>query len=396
MPSSSAATAAKRRLLPTIPIGRINPLAIAAFLVALSYAAVLVWLWASGSPAYVGPLQIIALAPEPAPPADPLLRYRTADDVPTPSLLDEAASSLPLPLSIEPTQETTTHAETSEPPLKVYPQVAERVDSLPVAPLAGLVASGPNGPLPIISSTGRRASKAYARPVGLSVDTATLPRLALVVGGLGISETATRNAITNLPPEVTLSFAPYGRNLQQWIDRARAAGHEVLLELPMEPYDYPANDPGPYTLLTSLNAGDNLDRLSWLMSRFTGYFGVTAYQGAKFTSSKTAMEPIFEALESRGIMYVDSGASPRSVGPDLASALGLAWTRGDSIVDPTLTPRSIDGALANMEEQARLHGKAVGFGSGFPVTVERIQKWAEGLGNRGFVLVPVSATALGN
>ena len=379
-----------------MPIGRVSPLAIAAFLVALSYAAVLVWLWASGNPAYVGPLQIISLAPEPTRPVDPLLRSITSDETITPSLLDKTASSLPLPLSIKPEPETPEQVEIPETIADTYPQIAERVDSLPVAPLPGLVAGGPNGPLPIISSSGRRASKAYARPAGLSVATATLPRVALVVGGLGISETATRNAIANLPPEVTLSFAPYGRNLQQWIDRAREAGHEVLLELPMEPYDYPANDPGPYTLLTSLSSGDNLDRLSWLMSRFTGYFGVTSYQGAKFTSTKTAMEPVFEALESRGIMYVDSGVSPRSVGPELASTLGLAWTKGDLVIDPTLTPRSIDGALANMEQQARENGNVVGFGSGFPVTVERIQKWAKGLGDRGFVLVPVSATALGS
>lgn len=394
MPSSSAATTAKRRLLPSTSIGRVSPLAIVALLIASSYAAVLVWLWASDSPVYVGPLRIIALSPEPIPPVESLLRSSRADEA-TPSLLDETASPLPLPLSIEHGPDGTP-TDTPEEALDAYPRIAEPVGSLAVAPLPGLIASGPNGPLPVISSSGRRASSAYARPTGLSAETATLPRLALVVGGLGISETATRNAIDNLPPEVTLSFAPYGRQLQQWIDRAREAGHEVLLELPMEPYDYPANDPGPYTLLTSLSPGDNLDRLSWLMSRFSGYFGVTAYQGAKFTSSKTAMEPIFEALESRGIMYVDTGVSPRSVGPELASTLGLAWTKGDVVVDPALTPRSIDAALANMEEQARANGSVVGFGSGFPITVERIRKWSEGLGERGLILVPVSATALGN
>ena len=33
------------------------------------------------------------------------------------------------------------------------------------------------------------------------------------------------------------------------VARAREAGHEVLLEVPMEPFDYPDNDPGPQTLL---------------------------------------------------------------------------------------------------------------------------------------------------
>ena len=215
-----------------------------------------------------------------------------------------------------------------------------------------------------------------------------------MVGGLGISERATRNAIEKLPPEVTLSFAPYGRNLQSWIDQARAAGHEVLLELPMEPYDYPANDPGPYTLLTSLSAGDNLDRLSWLMSRFTGYVGVTSYQGAKFTADRTAMEPILEALESRGVMYVDPGTSRRSTATELAQELGLPWAKGNRSVDPTRNARAIDEALIALQQQAGQNGVVVGLGTAFPVTIERIQKWTENLEQDDIVLIPVSAAAI--
>jgi uncharacterized protein len=395
MQSSSSATSDKRRLLPSLPKGRVNPLTIAVFIVALFYALIIAWLFVSGNPSYVGPMQVIALSPEPPAPDTDLLRSQTTDEPLTPSLLDgDGASSLPQPLTVEPEPEP----EPAEPipDEEEFPEFVAPVDSLPAAPLPGLVVNGPNGPLPVISSTGQRSSKAYARPSGLTSTTATLPKIAIVVGGLGISETATRNAIDNLPPAVTLSFAPYGRNLQRWIDKARESGHEVLLELPMEPYDYPANDPGPYTLLTSLSAGDNMERLSWLMSRFTGYFGVTAYQGAKFTSDKTAMEPMLEALESRGVMYVDPGSSPRSVGPELASGLGLAWTKGNFVVDPALTPRSIDAALNNLEEQARRNGTIVGFGSGFPITVERIQKWTDGLEDKGLILVPLSATAIGN
>ena len=397
MPSSSAATSDKRRLLPNLSTGRVNPLMIAVFVVALFYGLTLLWLWITGSPAYIGPQHVVALSPEPPAPTTGLLRSGTADETATPSLLgDETAS--PLPHSLTPS-EAPDHApdepapEPEEPDVD-FPEYVAPVESLPAAPLPGLVANGPNGPLPVISSSGVRASTAYARPSGLTATTATLPKIAIVVGGLGISETATRNAIDNLAPEVTLSFAPYGRNLQRWIDKAREAGHEVLLELPMEPYDYPANDPGPYTLLTSLSAGDNMERLTWLMSRFTGYFGITAYQGAKFTSDRTAMEPMLEALESRGIMYVDTGSSPRSVGPELANSLGLVWTKGDFVVDPALTPRSIDAALANLEDQARRKGSIVGFGSGFPITVERIHKWTEELKDKGLVLVPVSATAV--
>ena len=79
--------------------------------------------------------------------------------------------------------------------------------------------------------------------------------------------------IDSLPPEVTLSFVPYSEDLQGWIDDARAAGHEVILEIPMEPYDYPANDPGPHTLLARADAMENQRRLEWLMSGETGETG---------------------------------------------------------------------------------------------------------------------------
>eukprot|EP00439_Symbiodinium_sp_Y106_P087920 s1_g456.t1 len=393
MASSSTASTEKRRLLPNMPTHRVSPLAVGAFLVALSYGAVILWLWASGNPSYIGPLKIIELAEEPPVPAPDILRSGTADDPIAPSPMEDTSVSLPPPLSLEPAPEAP-----AEPPQEVAPRVPARpsntVEALPAAPLPGLIANGPHGPLPVVGSSGQRSSTAYARPSGLTTNNVRLPRVALVVGGLGISERATRNAIEKLPPEVTLSFAPYGRNLQSWIDQARAAGHEVLLELPMEPYDYPANDPGPYTLLTSLSAGDNLDRLSWLMSRFTGYVGVTSYQGAKFTADRAAMEPILEALESRGVMYVDPGTSRRSTATDLAQELGLPWAKGTRAVDPTRNARAIDEALIALQQQAGQNGVVVGLGTAFPVTIERIQKWTESLEQDDIVLIPVSAAAI--
>ena len=93
-----------------------------------------------------------------------------------------------------------------------------------------------------------------------------------MIGGLGLNAKATRQAIEQLPADVTLSFVPYADGLQSWIDLARQNGHEVLLETPMEPADYPDNDPGPYTLLTGAQPKENLGKLDWLMSRADGIF----------------------------------------------------------------------------------------------------------------------------
>src|SRR6185312_5022975 len=108
---------------------------------------------------------------------------------------------------------------------------------LPKAPIAGLFQTTSNGPLPNIGPNGMAPASAYARPFRSD----GRPMVALVVGGLGLNPATTKQAIEQLPPAVTLSFVPYTANLQTWIDLARAAGHEVMIEVPMQPVNYPDN-----------------------------------------------------------------------------------------------------------------------------------------------------------
>ena len=109
--------------------------------------------------------------------------------------------------------------------------------------------------------------------------------------------------------QISLGFTPYGDDLESWVARARGKGHEIMLQVPMEPFDFPNNDPGPQTLLTSLPAHANLDRLKWAMSRFGGYFGVTNYMGAKFTASEEAL--LRSSPRPRGAAWSSSTTAPR-------------------------------------------------------------------------------------
>jgi len=260
---------------------------------------------------------------------------------------------------------------------------------LPPVPDPALIETTAEGPLPKIGRDGRRPSDVYARPV--PAGTQSDRRIALVVSGMGISESATAHAIEVLPPEVTLSFAPYGSDLQRWIERARDAGHEVLLELPMEPFGYPQNDPGPHTLLTSAGAAENISRLEWLMSRFTGYAGVMNYQGARFTTSPASLKPVLQAIEARGLLYVDNGSSARSVAPSLAREMDLPAVQANRIVDPVQNPEIIATSLDMLKEASQQSGAALGVASGFPVTVDALAQWAVSLEKQGYVLVPATA-----
>lgn len=255
-----------------------------------------------------------------------------------------------------------------------------RVQALPPAPIAGLFNPGPNGPLPVIAANGRTPAQAYARPFQSNGK----PKVSLIVGGLGLNSRATREAIETLPGEITLSFVPYAEGLQGWIDLAREHGHEVLLETPMEPVDYPDNDPGPYTLLASSGPAETSRRLEWLMSRATGYFGLTNYLGSRFLSSDPAMATFTTVLKSRGLAFVDDGqAAGRGLGIPRASA--------GRIIDEQLSSEAIDAQLLALEAQALQNGQALGSGFAYPLTISQVAQWTQAVEARGYQLAPASA-----
>ena len=255
-----------------------------------------------------------------------------------------------------------------------------RVQALPPAPIAGLFNPGPNGPLPVIAANGRTPAQAYARPFQSNGK----PKVSLIVGGLGLNSRATREAIETLPGEITLSFVPYAEGLQGWIDLAREHGHEVLLETPMEPVDYPDNDPGPYTLLASSGPAETSRRLEWLMSRATGYFGLTNYLGSRFLSSDPAMATFTTVLKSRGLAFIDDGqAAGRGLGIPRASA--------GRIIDEQLSSEAIDAQLLALEAQALQNGQALGSGFAYPLTISQVAQWTQAVEARGYQLAPASA-----
>ena len=272
------------------------------------------------------------------------------------------------------------------------PPPRERTSAQPLlpAPDPALVETGPQGPLPAIGRDGRQPWRVYGRPFDRADKR---PRIAIVIVGLGPSGAATETAINDLPGAVTLAFDPYTRRLGEWIDRARAAGHEVLLTLPMEPTDYPRQDPGPYTLLTSLSPRENLERLDWVLSRVSGYVGLTNMMGSRFTTSQTSLIPVFEELKKRGLMFVDGRASEQSVAGALANSMALPRVVADNAVDADPTREAIDRQLAALEEFAQRNGAALGTGLTYPVTLERVALWSRGIEEKNLVLAPASALA---
>ena len=259
------------------------------------------------------------------------------------------------------------------------------------APIADLVETISAGNLPRIGPGNRKPSEVYARNTPMGVIHSDRPKIAILLGGMGLNPKLTQKAVKDLPGDVTFAFAPYGDDLQAQVNKARADGHEVLLQLPMEPLGYPANNPGPKTLLADAATAENMAALHWHMSRFAGYTGITNYMGGRLLSTASALKPVMLEMRKRGLVYLEDASTALTVSKTVAQEIKLSERRAQVVIDTDPTPQSIAAALELLEGEARANGFAIGTGSGLEVTVDSVKAWAEQLQNKGILLVPISA-----
>ena len=212
--------------------------------------------------------------------------------------------------------------------------------------------------------------------------------LAIVIDDVGIDRRATRRAIA-LPGPITLSFISYADDLPAQAAQARAAGHELMVHLPMEPLG-PSADPGPNALMVHHDSGELRRRMAWALDRFEGYVGVNNHMGSRFTADRTAMAVVLAEVRRRGLLYVDSRTIPGTVAPELATALGVPFAERNVFLDVEQTERGTAAALAAALQIAREQGSAVAIGHPYPSTLAVLEAWLPRLADDGVALVPVS------
>ena len=346
----------------------------------------------------------IALEPEPEPEPPAPAAPQGAADTPQNTQAAEAPPALPEPTNVpvvtsQPPQEPMAPSGAAPAPgtpaLAAKPPAPRPRPAAPAAPAASPPAPA-NPQTAAIAPPPPSAAPSGAVPAWQKFATPfnaddPRPRVAVVILDLGLSSAATEAAVQSLPAGVTLSFSPYAENLDNWINLARASGHETLLGLPMEPANFPTRDPGPRTLLTSLSPRENLDRLDWVLGRVTGYVGVTNNMGSRFTASEQALRPVLTTLRDRGLMFVDARTTPRSVAASLATNVGLPRAINVRLIDQQASRAAIDAILADVEKVAKETGNAVAMGQPYPVTFERLAAWLPTLEGKGIALAPITA-----
>ena len=252
---------------------------------------------------------------------------------------------------------------------------------------AGIVEKGPYGLLPRISPEGRLAFIVNAQRFNHA---GTNPRVALAIMGLGLNAQVTDDAINKLPAGVSLIFDPYAPDVERWMRKARAAGHEIYIALPMEADTGSKADLGKRVLTTKLSPAETVDRLRWVLSRSTVIAGVASWEGGAFLNSPEHYKPVFAEIAGRGLLVFDTRMARPNVVQEVSAGMGLPFARSLGFFDEHQDKETIDSNLATMEDRARQRRFAVAIGSPYPLTIDRVANWARGLQQRGFDLAPIT------
>ena len=336
---------------------------------------------------FVGGLGVGAwLASGPSEPGLPDRASMARAPVSSPNRADVSRAAVPLPSMSAP--------QTAEPPTGVVRVGKPGVGSDTLASAAPASSrSGANLSAPPAGGSPSPSAPADSpawRRHAVAVDVpADVPMIAIVLDDLGIDKRRSARAIA-LPAPMTLAFLPYADGLDRQTKAARAGGHELLMHMPMQPHGH-NSDPGPNVLDIRLGEPAVAERLSWNLARFEGYVGVNNHMGSRFTESEAGMRIVAADLRDRGLMFLDSLTSPRSVALRVAEAHGVPATSRDVFLDNTDSAAEVEMRLAETERVARRTGTAIAIGHPRDATLDVLSVWIEQARSAGFALVPLTA-----
>lgn len=296
----------------------------------------------------------LVLAPVPVvAPAPPV---RPPEPVPTPVPEGAQSEEAPVPLPHEP----------------VAPEDEETPPPPAAPPVQTAMASPPRVP----------AWQAFAVPgkTGRAM-------VAVIIDDMGLDRRRS-DKVVELPAPLTLSYMTYAPHAEQQAASAHAHGHELMMHMPMQPLA--ELDAGPDVLMERLSPDELRRRVESDLDRFHGFVGVNNHMGSRFTAYAPGMRIVMGALKNRGLLFIDSMTTEKSVGVAMAREAGVPTAKRNIFLDDVDSEKAVLAQLAKAEEQAKKNGSVIVIGHPHDHTTAALAAWLPTLAKKGITLVPVT------
>ncbi len=239
----------------------------------------------------------------------------------------------------------------------------------------------------IVGENSRPPERLAPPPIDIAspVATSAAPKVIIIIDDMGVDRRASEAALA-MPGPITFSFLPYARQVGDMVEKARHAGGEIMLHLPMEPTG--AADPGPHALVTGMTGGGFLNNLEWNLTRFDGYVGVNNHMGSKLTADMAAMKTLLGYLEHEGLFFLDSLTTKETAVRSAAREIGVETFARDVFLDDAVGDKEEIRKQLNLAEHiARETGYVVAIGHPRKETLEVLGPWMTSAPARGLELV---------
>ena len=187
---------------------------------------------------------------------------------------------------------------------------------------------------------------------------------------------------------MTSSFLTYGPHLEQQIEAARAAGHEIMAHVPMQPHKdlYTAPD----GLTVDMTDEELTKNFEIMLTKFEGVKGVNNHMGSKLTEDLSRMNVIMEILKERNMFFLDSKTSAKSRAEEAARAAGIAYAHRHVFLDNNNDKTYILGQLDKVEKLAKKNGYAIAIGHPKSQTYAALKEWLPKMKDKGLELIHLS------
>jgi len=215
------------------------------------------------------------------------------------------------------------------------------------------------------------------------------PMIAIVIDDMGVDLKRSRRMWEDVPAPLTLSFMTYADNLPQQTKAAHKKGHELMLHMSMEPSN-PMIDAGPNVLMTAMKDDELAKLTQWGLGRFEGYVGMNNHMGSRFTEDSRAMQVVLEQVKQRGVFFLDSRTSPKSVAGKVARTIGMPALDRNVFLDNDNDVNAVLKQLGEVERMARKHGVSIAIGHPREATIKVLKTWIPEAIDRGLAIVPIS------
>lgn len=212
--------------------------------------------------------------------------------------------------------------------------------------------------------------------------------VAIVIDDWGYS---TKNCqyLKSIKSPITVAVLPKLAHSEDVMRCAHDAGQELMLHLPMEAHHNADEYPPDYLLKTSMSPIKIDNLLSDTLDQMPLIVGVNNHMGSKATEDKTTMTTIFKQLKHRGLFYMDSRVTSKSVCEPLAKQAGLPFASRDVFLDNVNERQAIISELNNLARIAKKRGKAVAIGHDRTLTLQVIEERIPWFKEQGIEFVTV-------